>query len=67
MKSTGNKENLKATIGAKAKEFGMTKLAKVTGIPREHLYKILSEKGNPTLNTLYKICGALCLKLELKK
>lgn len=49
-----------------AKDDGMSDLSKKTGIAREHLYKILSDEGNPTLDSLIKIAAALKMQLELK-
>lgn len=46
-----------------AKIHGITKLAEETGIPRSHLYKILSPKGNPTVDSLVKIAAALDLRV----
>jgi len=42
----------------------MTKVAKQTGVQRESLYRILSEQGNPTLETLRGIYDALGLSFE---
>jgi probable addiction module antidote protein len=41
----------------------MAKIAKETGVQRESLYRILSDQGNPTLETLRGIYDALGLKL----
>ncbi len=38
---------------------GFSKLSKQTGLNREHLYRLLSDKGNPTLYSLLKILNAL--------
>lgn len=46
---------------------GVAKLAKLTGIQREHLYTILSEEGNPTLANFNAIVDALGYKLQVKK
>lgn len=45
---------------------GFTKLAKVTHLSRESLYKALSPKGNPRFHTLKVILEALGYKLELR-
>lgn len=50
-----------------AKARGMTELAKKTGIPRESIYRALSEKGNPTFRTLWKILTALDIHLLPKE
>ena len=54
---------------ADARGIGMSQLAKDTHLNRESLYKILSDKGNPQLGSLYAILDVLGLKLsiELKK
>jgi probable addiction module antidote protein len=41
----------------------MAKVAKDTGVQRESLYRILSEQGNPTLETLLGIYDSVGLKL----
>ena len=34
---------------------GMSRIARNTGLNRENLYRVLSEKGNPELNSLEKL------------
>lgn len=48
-----------------ARARGMMKLAKETGLTREALYRMLSEDGNPTLDTLLKIAKAFGLHLTI--
>ena len=43
----------------------MTKLGQDTGLTREALYRVLSEEGNPTLDTLLKVSKALGLHLTV--
>ena len=43
---------------------GMSRVAERAGIPRESLYRALSEKGNPRWSTLAPILRALGVKLE---
>jgi probable addiction module antidote protein len=43
----------------------MAKVAQDAGIPRESLYRALSEGGNPTLDTLTAVLTALGLKLSI--
>ncbi|MDO5484073.1 MAG: putative addiction module antidote protein [Desulfovibrionaceae bacterium] len=50
-----------------ARAKGMTKLAQETGIPRESLYRSLSEKGNPGFYTLWKVAAALGCTLVMQK
>ncbi|WP_018142641.1 addiction module antidote protein [Alloscardovia criceti] len=55
------------TLRDVAKSEGMSKLAERTGIPRESLYRILSESGNPRLETLMRVLDGLGLSLSLRK
>ena len=45
---------------------GMTKLARSTHISREHIYRMLSEKGNPELATLKTFLSAVGFKLAIE-
>jgi len=45
---------------------GMEKLAEITGLNRESLYRVLSENGNPELNSLSRPLQALGLKLAVE-
>ncbi|MBI3553815.1 MAG: putative addiction module antidote protein [Elusimicrobia bacterium] len=42
---------------------GLRQLAKKTGLNREHLFRMLSEGGNPTLSSLRQLVRALGFKL----
>ena len=44
---------------------GMTQIARNAGLNRENLYRVLSEKGNPELNSLEKLLKALGLRLAV--
>ena len=44
---------------------GMTALAARTGLSRETLYRTLSEKGNPRLDTLMAILAAFGLRMAV--
>ena len=44
---------------------GMAELARRTGLSRETLYRTLSDKGNPRLDTLGAILGAFGLRLTV--
>ncbi|MBP2467068.1 putative addiction module antidote protein/putative addiction module killer protein [Sinorhizobium meliloti] len=48
---TGDAQHIASALGAVARVKGMTKIARETGLAREHLYRSLSENGNPTLET----------------
>jgi probable addiction module antidote protein len=50
-----------------AKVRGVAEISKRTGIQREHLYTILSEQGNPTLENFSAIVDALGYELQVKK
>ena len=45
---------------------GMTALAEKTGLSRETLYRTLSDKGNPRLDTLATILAAFDLRLSVQ-
>lgn len=45
---------------------GMAALAEKTGLSRETLYRTLSEKGNPRLDTLSAILAAFGLRLSVQ-
>jgi len=51
-------------LGIAARSEGMSKIAAKTGVNRQALYTALSENGNPTLETLLKVLGALGLRLK---
>lgn len=61
---SGNAAHIAAILGDVARSEGMTKLARETGMNRQALYTALSENGNPTLETLLKIFGALGIRLK---
>ncbi len=52
-------------LGDAARAIGMTKIAHDAGITREALYKALSERGNPTLDTLFKVLKALGVRISV--
>ncbi|MFD0705582.1 addiction module antidote protein [Alloscardovia venturai] len=56
-----------STLREVAQSQGMSKLAQRTGIPRESLYRILSESGNPRLETFMRLLDGLGLSLALRK
>lgn len=45
---------------------GFTKLAKKTNLQREHLYTMLSKRGNPSFENIIKIIKALGYDLIVK-
>jgi len=46
---------------------GMGALAKAAGVSRESLYKTLSRRGNPKIETVMELLRALGLKLTVKQ
>ncbi len=44
---------------------GVAKLAEATELNREHLYRMLSENGNPELRSLEALLGALGFRLSV--
>lgn len=62
----GDPALLVAALGDIARARNMSQLARDTGLSREGLYKALSGQGNPSLETVTKIAGALGLRLTLE-
>lgn len=54
-------------LGDVARSKGMTEIAKTSDLGRQALYNALSENGNPTLQTLTAVLGALGLELTVQK
>lgn len=44
---------------------GISQLAQKTNLNREHLFRMLSKTGNPQLNSLRRIAGAMGFKFTL--
>jgi probable addiction module antidote protein len=59
----GDAQLISAALGDAAKAYGMTQLAKDTGLTREALYRALSDQGNPEFSTVLNVLGALGIKL----
>ena len=62
---SGDPKVIAGGLGDVARAKGMTELAAKAGLSRESLYRALSEDGNPRLDTLMKVLGALGVKLTL--
>lgn len=45
---------------------GIAKVAETAGIQRESLYRALSPKGNPTLNTLLAVLKSVGMRLSVE-
>lgn len=52
-------------IGVVARSRNMSELARKTGLTREGLYKALSEDGNPSFATIWKVFWALGVRCTL--
>lgn len=57
---------LKALRNVAEAHGGLAKLAKETNLNRESLYRTLSEKGNPRLDSLHSVLKALGLHLVIE-
>jgi probable addiction module antidote protein len=60
-------KHIAGALGDVARSKGMTEIARKSGIGRQALYTALSEGGNPTLETLTSVLGALGLELTVQK
>ena len=60
-------KHIASAVGDVARSKGMTEIARKTGLGRQALYNALSENGNPTLETLTAVLGALGLELTVQK
>jgi probable addiction module antidote protein len=61
----GDPALLAAALGDVARARGMSQLARETGLSRESLYKGLSGKRVPSVDTLVKVIHALGLELRV--
>jgi probable addiction module antidote protein len=55
-----------AALRAVAQAHGMAKIAQAAGVPRESLYRALSEAGNPRFDTLHAILRAAGFTLAVR-
>lgn len=62
----GGREALLSVLRQIAEAQGMAKVAERAGIPRESIYRVLSSKGNPRLETLLSVISALGLRLDVR-
>ena len=62
----GDPALISAVIGDVARAYGMTQLARETGLSRESLYRALSEGGNPSFSTVLKILRIFGVRLEAR-
>ena len=60
-------KHIASALGDVARSKGMSEIARKAGLGRQALYSALSESGNPTLETLVAVLGALGLELTVQK
>jgi probable addiction module antidote protein len=60
-------KHIASALGDVARSKGMSEIARQSGLGRQALYSALSENGNPTLETLVAVLGALGLELTIQK
>lgn len=65
--ATNDAKHIASALGDVARSKGMTEIARKAGLGRQALYNALSENGNPTLETLIAVLGALELELSVQK
>lgn len=65
--ATGHTGYIANALGIAARARGMSGLAAEIGVKRQQLYRALSEDGNPTLETLTKVIGALGFRLSVER
>jgi probable addiction module antidote protein len=61
---SGDGTLIRAALNDIARAYGMTQIARDTGLGRESLYKALGTNGNPEFTTIMKVVKALGLKLH---
>ena len=58
-------EHFTEALGDITRAQGFTNVAKHTDLNREHLYRSLSKKGNPTFSTILKLLNFLGLEINI--
>ena len=64
--STGDARVLVAALGDVARCKGMSNLSRSTGLGRENLYKALSKRANPRVDTIFRVAAALGVQFEVR-
>lgn len=62
-----NKKEMNTLLMAEIKLIGTTDMEKRTGIPRTHFYKMFSDLGNPSIDSLMKVAKALGYEIRFEK
>lgn len=60
-------KHIASALGDVARSKGMSDIARKAGLGRQALYSALSDTGNPTLETLTAVLGALGLQLSVQR
>lgn len=60
----GKPEDIAHALGVAARAKSMRQVAEAAGLNEKSLYRALSEDGNPRLDTLVKVLGALGITLK---
>ncbi|MBA1230414.1 putative addiction module antidote protein [Pseudomonas viridiflava] len=61
---SGDGALVRAALNDIARAYGMTQIARDTGLGRESLYKAFGATGNPEFTTVMKVMRAIGLKLH---
>jgi probable addiction module antidote protein len=61
---SGDGALVRAALNDIARAYGMTQIARDTGLGRESLYKALGANGNPEFTTIMKVMRAIGLRLQ---
>lgn len=61
---SGDGALVRAALNDIARAYGMTQIARDSGLGRESLYKALGANGNPEFTTIMKVIRALGLRLH---
>jgi probable addiction module antidote protein len=64
--ASGDPAKIMETLGAIARDRGMSQVARETGLARESLYRSLDADGNPEFATIMKVLSSIGLRLEAK-
>lgn len=64
--ASGDAAKIMETVGAIARDRGMSVVARETGLARESLYRSLDAGGNPEFATVIKVLSSVGLRLETR-
>lgn len=62
-----NPELVLMALATVARAYGMTHVAKVADLKRESLHRMLSKRGNPEWNSIFRVLKALHLRPKLER